>query len=99
MARFDVYRNPDGPGYLLDLQADLIGHLATRVVAPLLPLGLALKPARILNPVFDIGGTPVAMIAQAMAAVPVQMLRMPVASLAGRRDEVIAAMDLLFRGF
>lgn len=37
MARFAVYANPDGPGYLVDLQADINSHFATRVVAPLLP--------------------------------------------------------------
>ena len=38
MARFDAYPRPDGaPGLLLDVQADLMSHLSTRVVVPLLP--------------------------------------------------------------
>lgn len=38
MTRLTVYKNPDGPGYLVDLQADINSHFATRVVAPLLPV-------------------------------------------------------------
>ncbi|ABC24346.1 CcdB family protein [Rhodospirillum rubrum] len=45
MARFDVYANPDGMGGLLNIQADLLRHLNTRVVVPLLPLAW-IKPLR-----------------------------------------------------
>jgi toxin CcdB len=99
MARFGVYRNPDGEGYLLDIQADLLSHLNTRVVVPLLPLEIAPKPAATLNPIFDVQGTPVAMVTQFMAAVPVQVLRMSLLSLESRRGEITAALDLLFQGF
>ncbi|QHI97971.1 hypothetical protein GT347_08170 [Xylophilus rhododendri] len=51
MARFHVYRNAEGQGYLLDIQADLLGHLNTSVVVPLLPLPFAPSPARMLNPI------------------------------------------------
>ena len=34
MARFDIYPNPVGAGYLLDIQADLLSGLNTRVVVP-----------------------------------------------------------------
>ncbi len=36
MARFDLYRNPDGAGYLIECQADLLSDLNTRVVIPLM---------------------------------------------------------------
>ncbi len=60
MARFDVYsrRGSDSDGYLIDVQADLLQDLSTRVVAPLLPPAIAPKPARNLNPVFKIDGEP-----------------------------------------
>ena len=99
MARFTVYRNPDGKGYLLDLQADLHGHFSTRVVAPLLPLEDVPHYASALNPVFDIEGNPVVMATQGMAAVPAQILKQAVATLASRRAEIVAAVDLLFQGF
>ena len=38
MPRFHVYKNPEGDGYLLDLQANLLSLLNTRVVVPLMPV-------------------------------------------------------------
>ena len=99
MARFSVYENVDGEGYLLDVQADLLSHLNTRVVVPLLPLDSAPIPAKTLNPVFDIEGTQYSMVTQFMAAVPVRILKTAVLSLESRRDDVTAALDLLFQGF
>lgn len=99
MARFDVFRNPEGPGCLLDIQADLLSHLNTRVVVPLLPAATAPKPARTLNPVFEFGEETLVMTTQFMAAVPASMLRTPVANLGGRREEIVAAIDLLMQGF
>jgi toxin CcdB len=56
MARFDVYRNAGGTGYLLDVQSDLLRGFNTRVVVPLLPLTEFPKPAKRLNPVFEVEG-------------------------------------------
>lgn len=50
MARFEVFANPAGPGYLLDVQADVLDGLTTCVVVPLLPLAQAPRPAGHLNP-------------------------------------------------
>lgn len=99
MARFDVARKPEGTGYLVDLQADLLDHLNTRVVAPLLPLDRAPIPAATLNPVLDIAGERVVMTTQFMAAVPAQILKSPVARIDAHRTEITAALDLLFQGF
>lgn len=99
MARFDVYLNPEGAGYLLDVQADLLDHLNTRVVVPLLPQAAAPSPARTLNPVFQLEGETVVMVTQFLAAIPAPVLKVPRASLAPRRNEITAALDLLFQGF
>lgn len=99
MSRYTVYRNPERDGYLLDLQADINGHFSTRVVAPLFPVEALSAYAKTLNPVFDIEGRSVVMVTQAMAAVPLHMLKQPVMSLEGRRTEIVAALDLLFQGF
>jgi|TARA_R110000868_G_scaffold210072_4_gene460026 toxin CcdB len=48
MERYKVYKNMAGTGYLLDVQADILIGLSTRVVVPLMPLA----PARYLNPIF-----------------------------------------------
>jgi toxin CcdB len=98
MARFDVYRNPDGNGYLLDIQAPLLSHLNTRVVVPLLPLDDAPAPARHLNPEFQIGADKVAMVTQFMAAVPRAALTVTAGNLEHRRADIIAALDILIAG-
>ena len=58
MGRYDVYATPGqgGAGYVLDVQADFLQGLNTRVVVPLLPPDAAPKPARGLHPAFDIDG-------------------------------------------
>lgn len=99
MARYSVYSNPSGVGFLVDLQADLLSHFNTRVVAPLLPLDVAPKPASSLNPVVDIDGTQYAMVTQYLAAVPAPTLKRPLFSVEDHRDEITAALDLLFHGF
>lgn len=99
MARFDVFENENGAGYLLDVQTDLLSGLNTRVVVPLLPESSAPIPAQRLNPVFSIGGQELVMTTQYMAAVPEGELRSVVASLAEQQDEITAALDMVFLGF
>jgi len=99
MARFDVYANRSGAGYLLDVQADLISGLNTRVVVPLMPLDEAPSRAHRLNPAFVVQGAEVSMVTQFMAAVPVSELTVPVATLNGDSDAVLAAIDFLHQGW
>lgn len=99
MARFDVYRNPEGGGYLLNVQADLLDHLNTRVVVPLMPLSIAPSAAETLNPVFKVEDQDVLMATQFLAAVPAGLLKKPALNLADCRNEINAALDLLFHGF
>jgi toxin CcdB len=99
MGRYDVYPNPSGPGYFLDVQADILQPLNTRVVVPLVPLDAAPKPAKTLNPVFDIGGKPHAMVTQYIAAIPDRELQNPAYSLQPQHDDIVAAIDFLFHGF
>jgi toxin CcdB len=100
MARFDVYaaERPDD-GCLLDIQADILSDLATRIVVPLLPAKRAPKPARGLNPIFDVDGVSLVMVTQFLAAVPRAELRRPLLSLAARSDEIVGALDILLTGF
>jgi toxin CcdB len=98
MARFSVFKNPEGLGYLLDVQANLLSHLNTRVVLPLLPQSHAPKPADTLNPTFVIDGVPHVLVTQFMAAVPCAMLQSFTLSVEDRAHEVVAALDYLFQG-
>lgn len=99
MPRHDVYPNPDGPGYLLDLQSDLLSELNTRVVAPLMPAEAAPKPAAWLNPTFEVEAERVVMVTQFMAAVPRAMLGAPVASLETQHEAITRAVDMVMQGF
>lgn len=99
MARFDIFENNDGVGYLLDVQSDLLSGLNTRVVVPLLPKSSAPFPAQRLNPVFTIKGQELVMATQYMAAVPEGELRFGAGSLAEQQDEISSALDMLFLGF
>jgi len=99
MARFDVFKNEDAAGYLLDVQSDLLSDLNTRVVVPLLSQSFAPFPAQRLNPVFRIEGQELVMATQYMAAVPAGELRSGVGSLAEKQDEISTALDMLFLGF
>ena len=103
MAQFDVYLNPNPDtrksiSYLLDVQADLLDTVATRVVVPLIlaeEMGLA---AKYLNPQFKIKGVAVVMSTAELAGIPNRSLGNKVASLKSKRDEIIAALDLLLTG-
>src|SRR5579863_1220925 len=98
MARFSVYPNPEADGYLLDVQADLMRHLNTRVVVPLMPLGKAPQPATRLNPLFVIEDIEHTMVTQYLAAVPISVLRRETLNFADRRDDIVNAIDLLLQG-
>jgi toxin CcdB len=100
MPRLDVYPTPGrGGGYVVDVQADLLDHLATRIVVPLLPVEVAPPPIRDLNPVFAIDGIPHVLLTQALASIPSRELRHPVASLDQQRDTITRALDILFLGY
>jgi toxin CcdB len=98
MSRFRVYVNPEGAGYLLDVQANLLSHLTTCVVVPLLPLDGAPRPAKVLNPVFEIAGARHVMATQFMAAVSRRLLASEVADLHGQAHDIVSALDCLFQG-
>ena len=98
MARFDVYRLADG-GLVVDLQADLLSDLTTRVVAPLLPLDGFLKPASNLNPIFDVDGEKHMLGVQFLAAIPNRELQNFVCSLSSDEQIMLKSFDMLFSGF
>jgi toxin CcdB len=104
MAQFDVYqnRNPRTRNeipYLLDVQADLLASLATRVVVPLFAVTAMEMPVKHLTPRFKIDSTDVVMSTAQLAGVDQQVLGVKVGSLAVHREEIIAALDFLFTGF
>ena len=101
MARLDDYAMPGKTGrrYVVDVQAALLDHLATRVVVPLIAQDKAAPPISGLNPVFDIVGEQHVMVTQAIATVPTKELRRVVGSVDNRHDEITKALDILLIGF
>ncbi|RII29878.1 MAG: plasmid maintenance protein CcdB [Geobacter sp.] len=104
MAQFDVYANPNPETkqripYLLDVQADLLGNLATRVVVPLISAADVVKAAKHLNPQFSVKRTKVIMSTAELAGVTLNSLGTRICSLKEHRSEIIAALDFLITGF
>lgn len=101
MAQFDLHKNPRGGAYpyLLDVQAEMLERLRTRVVVPLMTVKrYGARPITRLNPIVKVKGTEHVIVFQEVAAIPTSALGKSVASLAGRRADLVAAIDLLFTG-
>jgi toxin CcdB len=99
MARFQVYRTRRDNLLLLDLQADFLSVLKTRIVAPLLPVDEMTWALGQLNPRFEIDGQVYVMATQRMAAIATSEIGEPVADLSEHHDKVVSATDFLFQGF
>jgi len=98
MPHMDVYSSPDGEGCVVDVQSNLLSHLRTRVVVPMLPEGLAPAPAGTLNPTFEIGTVRMVLLPQFTATVTTRELGPVIGTLAHRREDVVRALDLLLTG-
>ena len=103
MAQFDIYANPNQGSeepvkYLLDLQAEILEDLPTRVVAPLVAPDSLGPSMRILNPRIFVHGEPYILLSHLLAAIPAKSLGLSVDSAKTQRDEVIRSVDFLFTG-
>lgn len=98
MAQFDLYTMRSSGTLVLDVQSELLDPLNTRVVIPVLPVENGLKPAKRLNPVFRIADQDRMLATQFLAAVPVTELGQAIDNLADKRDDVTAALDMLYQG-
>lgn len=104
MAQFDLHenRNPKTKGlvpYLLDVQSDLLGDLATAVVIPLCLAGTATRGMTRLTPCLDIDGQAYLLLIPQLASIPRKELGHVMNNLANNRNEIIGAMDFLLAGF
>jgi len=94
--QFDLYRLGNVQ-LVVDLQTDLIGIEASRIVAPLRDAGCyAAFPG--LTPTVDAEGTTWIVRVQELAAVPGAELRDRVGSLAEHRNALNRALDILMDG-
>ena len=96
MAQFDLYCL-NGGQLVVDLQTDLIGIDASRIVAPLREVErYAAFPG--LTPTVEHNGSTWIVRVQELAAVPGAELRDRVGSLADHRDTLKRALDILIDG-
>ncbi len=102
--QFDVYRNSNASSrarfpYLLDVQADLLDSLATRVVVPLsFESDAGDKILTQLMPILPVQGESHVAVTPQMAGVSARELSEPVENLSRFRTEILAALDLLITG-
>ncbi|WP_439527919.1 CcdB family protein [Pannonibacter sp.] len=99
MARFQVRRLRNSPVLGLELQANLLDKLTTRVLAPLVPVAELGQTIRQINPVFEIDGVSYALLSQHISAVPLTEIGDVVAVLSRHSDAIVAATDFMFQGF
>ncbi|MDY0050381.1 MAG: CcdB family protein [Halothiobacillaceae bacterium] len=100
--QFVVFANPqtgrEAHPYLICLQSDMAQTSGSMVVAPLTPAHtLANASTRLFPELFFMNERYRVLIPQ-LAAVPTRVLRDPVGDLNGYRNELLAAIDLLFTG-
>ena len=96
MAQFDVFRLSGGQ-LVVDLQTDLIGIDASRIVAPLRDAGrYTAFPG--LTPTVEVDGQTWIVRVQELAAVPGHELKDRVGRLADHRDTLKRALDILIDG-
>ena len=96
MAQFEVYRL--GSALVVDCQSDLLSHIDSRFVAPLVPSSDAPPAVSRLNPTFGIGDEDYIMLTQAAGAVRRSELQEVGASLAEHSFEITNAIDVLVSG-
>jgi toxin CcdB len=102
VARFDIYRfaNTAAP-LLVDVQADLLSDLASRVVIPLVPVAKSgNEELPRLKPKISIGGKEYILMTTDIGVVPVADLGKLTGNVETQhRYTITAALDFLFQGF
>lgn len=100
--QFDVFKNPrDREAFplLLVVQHGLLSELPLRVVVPLTKRRqLSGAPITRLNPILRVDGSDWVMLTQMLGAVREASLRVRVGNVAGKRAEIVAALDVLWSG-
>ena len=101
MTQFEVHTYRIGRRHsqlVVDVQTNLLSDLASRLVIPLYPRAPSARLLPRLNPVFSIDSQNYWLGVQDAASVMQRDLSEPITSLAHRRNDIIAALDLLLTG-
>jgi toxin CcdB len=101
MAQFDVFKNKKrGPfPLLLDIQSDVLRTLGTTIVVPMVARrSVEAPPVSRIHLAAKIDGTDYLLLFNELGAMPRELLGMRVATLASRRSDWLAALDMVFTG-
>ncbi|HSB96863.1 MAG TPA: CcdB family protein [Spongiibacteraceae bacterium] len=104
MAQFALYKNKNTKTrnsypYLLDVQANLLDGLQTRVVAPLAKSAVLQKKAmQHVTPLITFDGEKYLLLIPQLSGIAKADLGPRVGDLSRYRDEIIAALNFLFLG-
>lgn len=79
------------------LQDDMLAHLATRIVAPLIEIGVDAETDK-MTPTVEIGDTRYTIAMHLLTTIPVRNLGTLVANLEEQERAIKNAMDLVFSG-
>ncbi len=105
MPQFAVYRNENLGSceefpFLVDVQADLLEELGTRVVVPLAKSEALIDfPTQYLTPLITFQGRPYALLTPQLAGISRDELGPQAGSLADQERAISTAIDFLLRGF
>ena len=83
---------------MVDCQSNLLDHIDTRFVIPLIPIADAPLPTGRLNPVVAHDGQSYLLLTQTASAVNKRDLGPPLGSLEPLRDDIVRALDVLVTG-
>lgn len=102
--QFDVYANADKDTsktypYFMDIQANLLDSLNSRVVIPLTPIGNIEKEyPKNLCPTIQVKDKDFALLTHQITSVPISLLKKKSASAESNRNEILAAIDFVVTG-
>lgn len=100
MARFDVYLIEGTDQRVVDVQADILRDLRTRLVVSLgASSTMHLEAAKRLRPRITFEDLSLILNTPELAAVPHARLAGPLGSIASQREAIIDAIDFLMQGF
>ena len=98
--QFNVYNDPEnGNRMLLNVQADVLSQINSRIVIPLVPATPAISLIAKLNPVLNVNGTPMVLMTQQIAPIPIKALGPHITNLNSQSDVIANALDMLLKGF
>jgi toxin CcdB len=97
VARFDLYRRQGR--LVVDVRANIIPFVGTRLVIPLYQLGEVPRSMAKLHPVLAIHGQPFVLATHLMAAVPAIELGSAIGSVDEHYDSITEAISVVLNGF